>query len=73
MIEPSGYQPYLSVNKQTVELPDLRSKDARTGQMSFTITAASAPAKEALYTVKGVLIAEGAQSDVREFELRIRQ
>lgn len=72
-IEPSGYQPYLSIDRPTIELPDLQSKDARTGQMQITITATSAPAKEAVYTVKGVLFAEGVQSDVREFELRIRQ
>jgi len=39
--------------------------------MQVTITAASAPAKEAVYIVKGVRLAEGVQSDVREFELRI--
>lgn len=37
------------------------------------ISAAGASAKEALYTVKGVLFAEDNQSDVREFELRVRQ
>lgn len=73
VIEPSGYRPYLSIDKPTIELPDLQSKDARTGQTQITITAASTPAKEAVYTVKGVLFAEGVQSDVREFELRIRQ
>lgn len=73
VIQPSGYQPYLSIDKPTIELPDLQSKDARTGQMQVTITATSAPAKEAVYTVKGVMFAEGSQSDVREFELRIRQ
>jgi hypothetical protein len=72
-VEPSGYQPYLSIDRPTVELPDLQSKDARTGQRQVTITATNAPAKEAVYTVKGVLFVEGVQSDVREFELRIRQ
>ncbi len=57
----------------TVELPNLQSKDARTGQMQVTITAVSAPAIEAVYTVKGVLVVEGSQSDVREFKLKIRQ
>lgn len=73
VIEPSSYQPYLSIDRPTVDLPDLQSRDARTGQMQVTITAASAPAREAVYTVKGVLFAEGMQSDVREFELRIRE
>lgn len=73
VIEPSGYQPYLSLDRPAIKLPDLQSKDARTGQMQITITAAGTPAKEAVYTIKGVLFAEGVQSDVREFELRIRQ
>jgi hypothetical protein len=73
VIEPSGYQPYLTIQNQTVPLPDLHSRDARTGQMQVVISAAGAPAKEAVYTVKGVLFIEGNQSDVREFELRVRQ
>ncbi|HJU95577.1 MAG TPA: hypothetical protein VJ643_06050 [Nitrososphaera sp.] len=73
VIEPSGYQPYLTIQNQTVQLPDLHSRDARTGQIEVIISAAGAPAKEAVYTVKGVLFIEGNQSDVREFELRIRQ
>ncbi len=73
IIEPSGYQSYLTIQNQTVQLPDLHSRDARTGQIEVIITAAGAPAKEAVYTVKGVLLVEGNQSDVREFELRIRQ
>jgi hypothetical protein len=73
VIEPSGYQSYLTIQNQTVQLPDLYSRDARTGQMEVVITAAGAPAKEALYTVKGILFIEGNQSDVREFELRVRQ
>jgi hypothetical protein len=73
VIEPSGYQPYLYIDKPAVELPDLQSKDARTGQMQVTITAASAPAREAVYNVKGIIYTEGIQSDVREFALRIRE
>jgi NhaP-type Na+/H+ or K+/H+ antiporter len=73
VIEPSGYQSYLIIQNQTVNLPDLHSRDARTGQMEVVISAADAPAKEALYTVKGVLLVEGKQSDVREFGLRVRQ
>ena len=73
VIEPSAYQSYLTIQNQTVQLPDLHSRGARTGQMEVIIFAASAPAKEAVYTVKGVLFIEGSQSDVREFELRVRQ
>jgi NhaP-type Na+/H+ or K+/H+ antiporter len=73
VIEPSGYQSYLIIQNQTVHLPDLHSRDARTGQMEVVINAADAPAKEALYTVKAVLFVEGKQSDVREFGLRVRQ
>lgn len=73
VIEPSGYQSYLTIQNQTVQLPDLHSRDARTGQIQVVISAAGAPAKEAVYTVKGVLFIEGKQSDVREFELRVRQ
>jgi hypothetical protein len=73
VIEPSGYQSYLTIQNQTVQLPDLHGRDARTGQMQVVINAAGAPAKEAVYTVKGLLFIEGNQSDVREFELRIRQ
>jgi hypothetical protein len=73
VIEPSGYQPYLSIDRPTIELPDLQGRDARTGEMQVAITATSSPAKEALYAVKGVLMVEGKQSDVRQFDLRIRQ
>jgi hypothetical protein len=73
VIEPSGYQPYLSISDPAVELPLLQGKDARTGQMQVVITATSAPAKEAVYTVKGVLLVDGKQTDVRNFDLKIRQ
>jgi hypothetical protein len=73
VIEPSSYQPYLTIQNQTTELPDLHGKDARTGQMQVVINAVSAPAKEAVYTVKGVLFVEGKQSDVKDFEFRVRQ
>lgn len=73
VIEPSGYQSYLTIQNQTVQLPDMHSRDARTGQIEVMISAAGAPAKEAVYTVKGVLFIEGNQSDIREFELRVRQ
>ena len=73
VIEPSGYQSYLIIQNQTAQLPDLHGRDARTGQMEVVINVAGAPAKEAVYTVKGLLLIEGNQSDVREFELRVRE
>jgi hypothetical protein len=73
VIEPSGYQSYLIIQNRTVHLPYLQSRDARTGLTEVIKSAAGAPAKHALYTVKGVLFAEGNQSDVREFEFRVRQ
>ena len=73
VIEPSSYTPFLSIDKPSIDLPLLPSKDSRTGQIQVTITATGAPAKEALYTVKGVLYADGVQSDVRQFDLRVRQ
>ncbi|MDP8888047.1 MAG: hypothetical protein M3M89_00255 [Thermoproteota archaeon] len=48
VIEPSGYQSYLTIQNRTVQLPDLHSRDARTGQMEVVISAAGAPAKEAI-------------------------
>ena len=63
----------MTIQNQTVQLPDLHSRDARTGQIEVIISAAGVPAKEAVYIVKGVLFIEGNQSDIREFELRVRQ
>ena len=48
VIEPTGYQSYLTIQNQTVHLPDMHSRDARTGQMEVVINAAGAPAKEAI-------------------------
>lgn len=73
IIEPAGYQPYISVSDPVIELPAMLSKDARTGEQRVAIHANSLPAKEAVYDVKGVLLVEGKQSDVRGFELRVRQ
>jgi hypothetical protein len=74
VIEPSSYQSYfLLMQNQTVHLPDVHRRDAHTGRREVVISAASTSAKEARYTVKGVLFAEGNHSDVREFELRLRQ
>ena len=73
VIEPAGYNQYLSISDPVIELPVMQAKDARTGEQSVSIHAGSLPAKEAVYDVKGVLLVEGKQSDIREFELRIRQ
>jgi hypothetical protein len=73
VIEPSSYTPFLSIDKPSIDLPVMPSKDSRTGQIQVTITATGAPAKEALYTVKGVLYADGVQSDESHFDLRVRQ
>ena len=35
VIEPSGYQSYLIIQNQTVHLPDLHGRDARTGLMEL--------------------------------------
>ena len=48
VIEPSGYQSYLIIQNQTVHLPDLYGRDARTDLMEVVISAAGAPAKEAI-------------------------
>lgn len=72
-IEPSSYQPYLLIDKPTVILPALAGKDSQTGQNQVTITATDSPAKEATYTVRGILYVDGMQTDVREFDLKIRQ
>jgi hypothetical protein len=73
MIEPSGYEPYLSISNQTVDLPQLLGKDAATGEIKVSISAKSAPAKEGVYVVKGVLLVEGIQIDVKQFEMKIHQ
>jgi hypothetical protein len=57
VIESSGYQSYLTIQNQTVQLAELHSRDTRTGQIEATISvAASAQAKEAVYTVKEILL-----------------
>jgi hypothetical protein len=73
VVEPSGYQSYLTIQNQTVDLADLHRRDSRTCQMEIMISAVGVSAKEAVYPVKGLLFIEGNQSDVREFELRVRQ
>lgn len=73
VIEPSSSEGFMSVNRPTIDLQDLQGRDARTGEMQVVITATGAPAKEALYVVKGILVVEGKQADIRQFDLRVRQ
>ncbi len=46
-IEPSGYEPYLSISNSTIQLPTFLGKVARTGQVHVSVTATGSPAKEA--------------------------
>ena len=73
MIEPSGYEPYVSISNSPIQLPVFLGKDARTGEVNISITATASPAKEAVYVVKGMVFVNGAQTDIREFPLTIHQ
>ena len=73
LIESAGYGQFLSIQNQTILLSPLPAKDAATGEIRVPITATGSPAKEAVYVVKGILVVEGVQSDVRELELKIHQ
>ena len=72
-IEPSGYEPYVSISNSPIQLPVFLGKDARTGEVNFSITATGSPAKEAVYVVKGMVFVNDAQTDIKEFPLTIRQ
>ncbi len=72
-IEPSGYEPYLSISNSTIELPIFLGKDARTGEVKDSITATASPAKEAVYVVKGMVFVKDTQTDIKEFPLTIHQ
>ena len=72
-IEPSSYEPYLSINNSPIQLPVFLGKDARTGEVKVSITATASPAKEAVYVVKGTVFVNDAQTDIKEFPLTIRQ
>ena len=72
-IESPGYEQFLSIQNQTTVLTSLPAKDAATGEIRVPITATGSPAKEAVYVVKGILLVEGVQTDVRELELKIHQ
>ena len=47
-IEPSGYEPFLSLNNTTTQLPTFLGKDARTGQVHISLTTIVSPTKEAV-------------------------
>ena len=72
-IEPSGYEPYLSISNNTIQLPTFLGKDARTGEVKDSITAVATPAKEATYVVKGMVFVKNTLTDVKEFPLIIHQ
>ena len=72
-IEPSGYEPYLSISNSTIQLPMFLGKDARTGEVKDSITATANPAKEAVYVVKGIVFVKDTQTDIKEFPLTIHQ
>jgi hypothetical protein len=72
-VEPSGYEPYVSLSNSPIQLPVFLGKDARTGEVNLSITATASPAKEAVYVVKGMVFVNDAQTDIREFPLTIRQ
>lgn len=72
-IEPPGYEPYVSISNSPLQLPVFLGKDARTGEVNFSITATGSPAKEAVYVVKGTVFVNDAQTDIKEFPLTIRQ
>jgi predicted PurR-regulated permease PerM len=72
-IEPSGYEPYLSISNSAIQLPMFLGKDARTGEVKDSITATASPAKEAVYVVKGMVFVNDTQTDIKEFPLTIHQ
>jgi len=72
-IEPSGYEPYLSISNSTIQLPIFLGKDARTGEIKDSIIATASPAKEAVYIVKGMVFVNDTQTDIKEFPLTIHQ
>ena len=72
-IEPSGYEPYVSISNSPIQLPVFLGKDARTGEVNISITATASPAKEAVYVVKGIVFVKDTQTDIKEFPLTIHQ
>jgi hypothetical protein len=72
-LEPSGYEPYVSISNNPLQLPVFLGKDARTGEVNVSITATGSPAKEAVYVVKGMVFVNNVQTDIKEFLLTIHQ
>jgi hypothetical protein len=72
-LEPSGYEPYVSISNSPIQLPVFLGKDARTGEFNVSIIATASPAKEALYVVKAMVFVNDVQTDIKEFPLTIRQ
>jgi hypothetical protein len=72
-LEPSGYEPYVSISNSLIQLPVFLGKDARTGEVNISITATASPAKEAVYVAKGMVFVNDAQTDIKEFPLTVRQ
>ena len=72
-IEPSGYEPFLSISNSNIEVPVFLGKDARTGEIKVSVTATGSPAKEAVYVLKGMVFVEQTLSDLKEFRLTIPQ
>jgi hypothetical protein len=72
-IEPSGYEPFLSISNSTIEITVFLGKDARTGEIKVSVTATGSPAKEVVYVLKGMVFVEQTLSDVKEFRLTIHQ
>jgi hypothetical protein len=72
-LEPSGYEPYVSISSSPIQLPGFLGKDARTGEVNVSITATASPAKEAVYVMKGKVFVDDVQTDIKEFPLTIRQ
>jgi hypothetical protein len=71
-VDPAAGNAYLSISNSTLDLPSM-NMDARTGEIKVTITATGTPATEAIYIVRGTLFAEETKTDVREFQLTIKQ
>ncbi len=72
-LEPSGYEPYVSISNSPIQLPVFLGKDARTGEFNVSITATASPAKEAVYVVKAMVFVNDVQTDIKEFPLTIRE
>jgi len=72
-IEPTSYESYLSISNSSIQLPAFLGKDGRTGEVKDSITATATPAKEAVYIVKGIVLVNDIQTDIKEFPLTIYQ